>query len=180
MKLSKLGFIDIETTGLDPFKASIIEIAVVKLDSATNEVLDSFESIVKPQDLAQLESSEAKRAFEINGFKPEDLEHAPPISDVAPRLVEILSDCALAGQNVVFDRMFLAIALNRLGWVLPDPRYMIDTACLAWPLFMRGILPSISLSAICKYYGIPIVGEHRAMADVERTIQAYKKLMNRP
>lgn len=179
MKLSKLGFIDIETTGLDPFEASVIEIAVVKIDSSTDEVLDTFEAVVKPQRITQLESAEARRAFEINGMGPQDWENASTVSDVAPRLIEILSDCAFAGQNVAFDRQFLAIALNRIGLALPDPKYMIDTAALAWPLYMRGILPSISLNAICKYYGIPIGIEHRAMADVERNIQAYKRLMNK-
>ncbi|MDP3381373.1 MAG: exonuclease domain-containing protein [bacterium] len=40
--------LDLETTGLDKYNDRIIEIALVKFDERTFEVIDTFSSLVSP------------------------------------------------------------------------------------------------------------------------------------
>jgi DNA polymerase III epsilon subunit-like protein len=41
--------IDLETTGLDKYNDSIIEIAMIKFDEKTFKVIDKFSSLVNPE-----------------------------------------------------------------------------------------------------------------------------------
>jgi DNA polymerase III epsilon subunit-like protein len=47
----------------------------------------------------------------------------------------------------------------------------------AWPLCVAGKIRSVSLGKVCDHLGISNAGEHTAMADVERAIAVYERLV---
>ena len=103
--LSNYVVIDVETTGLDPEKDRIIELAAVRV--VRNEVVDTFSSLVNPD-------------FEISGFisnltgiTNDMLADAPRIQDILPTYLDFIGDAVVLGHNVVFDVKFLHCACMR-------------------------------------------------------------------
>lgn len=90
--------IDLETTGLDPKKERIIEIAAIKVKDGV--IVDRFETLIQPG--RQLE----ERVKEITGIQNEDLMGAPFIKNVLDELEIFLEDLPLLGHSVLFDYSF--------------------------------------------------------------------------
>ena len=169
-----LVFVDVETTGLDPFEHAIVEVAALKVDPATFGILDRFESRVRPPADAALDPA----ALRVNGYTPDAWAGAPPEAEVMPKLADVLRGSVVAGHNVAFDWAFVRAALRRTGVALVDvDHHLLDTASLAWPLLRRGRVPSLSLRALCDHFRVPNDGAHRALADVLRTVRLYRHLM---
>ncbi len=169
-----LCFIDVETTGLDPAVHAVIEVAVLKIDADSLAVLDSFESKVKPHADAVIDPEAAS----INGYSPEAWADAPEADQVLPRVLDLLRGATVAGHNPSFDLAFLKAALARAGLPSPEVDYhLVDTASLAWPRFIKGEVASRSLKDLCRHFGVPNDGAHRAKADVERAFKVYRYLV---
>ncbi|MBI3184694.1 MAG: hypothetical protein HYZ28_21365 [Myxococcales bacterium] len=169
-----LAFLDVETTGLDPEVHALVEVAAIRVDARTLAVLDRIEARVIPPTDAPV-TAEAAR---LNGYSPEAWADASPPAEVLPRLARVLGGSTLAGHNVAFDWAFVRAACRRAG--LPPPAvdyHMVDTVSLAWPLFQRGEVASLSLRDLCPRFGVPNDGAHRAAADVERCLRVYAGLM---
>lgn len=92
--------IDVETTGLFPFRNDrIVEIAVVVLDQSLT-IIREFVSLVNPgRDIGP---------SRIHGLTSEDVIQAPSFQDLYGHLYEIMDgSLAIAGHNIRFDRQFL-------------------------------------------------------------------------
>ena len=169
-----LAFVDVETTGLDPWTHAIVEVAVLRVDPDTYAMLDQFQSRVRPPPDVPVEADAAR----LNGYSPEAWADAPAEAEVLPRVAEALRGSLVAGHNVAFDWSFLRAAFRRAGVVPADvDHHLLDTASLAWPLLRRGRVPSLSLRVLCAHFNIPSDGAHRAMPDVLRTVLLYRHLM---
>lgn len=169
-----LGFVDVETTGIDPHVHALIEVAVLRVDADTLAVLDRFESKVRPPEDARVEPEAAR----INGYSRKAWADAPGAAEVLPKVANALWGCIIAGHNPAFDWAFLTAAFRRLTLPPPEVDYhLVDTASLAWPLLRKGRIHSLSLKDLCAYFKVPNDGAHRAMADVERTFAVYRHLL---
>lgn len=169
-----LGFVDVETTGVDPHVHALVEVAILRVDVDTLAVQDRFESKVRPPDDARVEAEAAR----LNGYSSKAWADAPDAEEVLPRVAEVLRGCIVAGHNPAFDWAFLTTAFRRAGLPPPDVDYhLVDTASLAWPLLRKGRIPSLSLRDLCAYFKAPNDGAHRAMADVERAFAIYRHLL---
>jgi DNA polymerase-3 subunit epsilon len=176
MTTRDLLVVDIETSGLDPFTHEIIELAAVRLSPQMREEKMVLEHKIK---MTRPEVAEAK-ALEVNRYTPAEWQNAAPLRVALVSLVQVMAgplEPIVVGHNPTFDLMFLRVAFWRERLQMPDVRYTIDTATLAWPLCSAGKLARISLESICAAYGVANDGSHRAMADVRRTIAVYKKMM---
>lgn len=161
-------FLDTETTGLDPYKHEIIEVAVLRPDLL-------WHTRIKPLNL----DGAQPRALEINGYRdhPELWDGAPIFTEVADQLVEQLTDCVIIGTNTQFDMNFITQALERCG--IEDRRiayHWIDLATLAYEHLVPCGLHSLALKNICKFVGVTNEGEHTATADVTRVKAVYEKI----
>ena len=155
--------IDLETTGLNPKLDKIIEIGAVKV--VNGKITDTFHSYVNPE--RKLEA----RIVELTGIRQEQVDQAPDISQVFPKLEVFLEDLPFLGHRILFDYSFLKKAAVDLKH--PFEKQGIDTLRIA-----RCFLPQLehrTLPYLCEYYGI-MHDAHRAFADAEATSRLYEIL----
>lgn len=155
--------IDLETTGLNPKTDKIIEIGVVRV--ADNRVVEEWETFVNPGRMI------GERITELTGIRDEQLEPAPVIAEVLPKLLEVVGDSVLLGHSVLFDYSFVKKAA--VNQKLSFEKEGIDTLKIARKYLAD--LESRSLSGLCKYYGISH-SAHRALHDARATVELYGKL----
>lgn len=162
MSAGPIAVIDLETTGLFPFRHDrVVEIAVV-LVRAEGRVEREFVSLVNPgRDLGP---------SSVHGLMSEDVRLAPQFSEIAATMLGVLNGTiALAAHNVRFDRQFLESEFSRAGSLLPDCHW-ICTMELAG---------GGRLSECCRDYGISVEGEpHRALSDARATAQLLTCLLS--
>ena len=98
--------VDIETNGSQPMRSQIIEIGALKWKNG--EVIDRFESFAACSYLPY-------QISEITGINPEDLEGAPPLSQMLPEFKAFLGDDLFVAHNVSFDYNFISHSFERFG-----------------------------------------------------------------
>lgn len=169
--MKPIKFVDVETTGLDPLKHEIIEIAVVPLDD--NQ--PPWRTYIKPE---RIEDASPK-ALEINGYAahPELWDDAPTLIDVAPTIRTQLAGCLPAGQNVPFDMGFIQAALQKYELWHGITHHKFDVMALAVEHLAPCGLHRLSLNNICDFLGISNEGAHSALTDALRAKQVYKTLV---
>jgi len=172
--MKPLAFIDCETTGLDPARHEILEIAVVRVTPTTLQSIAETSVRVRPTRIADADPA----AMAVNGYTPEVWADAMTLHDALAVVGPCLEGAILAGHNASFDRAFLASAWKRTG--VPRPKvdhHVMDTACLAWPLLVSGEVDSLSLSALCKHFGIEHAEPHRALVDARASLELARRLL---
>lgn len=153
MPADRIAVVDVETTGLSPWRHDrIVEIAIV-LVSPDGEIQAEYETLVNPnRDLGPTR---------IHQISASDVLHAPAFADVAGDVLDTLRNgVAIAGHNVRFDMNFLVKEYDRLGVNFPE----LPLLC-TFQLLGRN-----SLAACCNELGIPFDGvAHRALSDARST-----------
>lgn len=127
---------DVETTGLDPDKEEVIEIAGVKFTfekkdgKLVTREIGQYGSLVKPGKLIPEEASR------VNNITNQMVENAP---EIKPVLQAFLRFCGLSSvlvaHNASFDAAFLGKAIRKQGLVMPQ-NPIIDSL-----KFIRKIMP---------------------------------------
>lgn len=159
---------DLETTGINPKRADIVEIAAKRLNVIGNEI-ESFERLVKPPG-----GHIPLAVTRIHGISTEDVKDAPSIEIVLPEFCSFIQDRILIGHNVArYDNPILERDLQTyLKRNLPNPYYdTLVTARKLLPRQRRGI------DALAEKFGIEHGRLHRAMEDVETNRQIFKELI---
>lgn len=183
LKTTKLSFVDLETTGLDPARHEIIEVACLVAEPASAggaiswRVADELELKVKP---TRLESADPE-ALRINGYRESDWLFAATLEQAMKTLAEKINDTVVVAQNVTFDWSFLERAFAAAG-VTPKIFYhKLDLASMAYgKLFRRDDFQKFSLKALADYFGVENVRAHSALSDTRVTFQIFQKLMELP
>ncbi len=147
--------IDIETTGLGPEKARIIEIGAVKyVDGVQTEV---FSTLINPQTAGIPE-----RITELTGITDDMVKDAPCEAEAMRSLLRFLEgEEVLLGHNIPFDFSFLKVAAGRLGETFEYKG--LDTLVMA--RLCHPDAPSKTLAAMCEMYDITNERAHRAYED---------------
>ena len=170
-----LDFVDTETGGFDASRHALLEVAVVRVDPRTLEERGRLVARVRPAPGLVVDPEAAA----VNGYTPEEWATAPTEAEALPAVAAMLRGAMFAGQNPAFDRDFLRAAFDRahLSWPAGD-YHLLDVASLAWPLVVRGDVDSVSLRKVSAWMGLPpLAGHHRAEADIDRTIEVYRRLL---
>lgn len=156
--LSQADFIafDLETTGLHPVGAQIVEIGAVRFRGDGAEV-DQFQQLVDPR------CDIPARVTEIHGITNRMVAGQPVIGDVLPCFARFLGDTpvVLMAHNAGFDVGFLSVAFSRLGQASPS-HPVIDTCALAR---RRLALPNYKLETIGRHLRLIDDETHRALED---------------
>ncbi|MBQ8548637.1 MAG: 3'-5' exoribonuclease [Lachnospiraceae bacterium] len=155
--------IDIETTGLGPEKAKIIEIGAVKYEDGVQK--EVFSTLVNPQTAGIPE-----RITELTGITDEMVKDAPCEAEAMRSLLRFLEgETVLLGHNILFDFSFLKVAAGRMN---ESFEYRgLDTLLIA--RLAHPELPSKTLAAMCEVYGITNEHAHRAFEDACTAAQLF-------
>jgi predicted DnaQ family exonuclease/DinG family helicase len=154
--------LDLETTGLSPDGDEIIEVGAIKFQG--EEELDSYTTLVNPY--RSLDSFVRR----YTGISQDDVDGAPPFSEVAPRLAAFIGSAPVVGHNISFDLDFLRSG----GLPLPNPR--ADTWDMAFVLLP--LLRDYSLLKLARALGIEHPRPHRAMEDASVTRDVFLRLFD--
>ena len=155
--------LDLETTGLDQGRDTIIEVGAVKFEG--DQVLDTFQTFVNP--------GRAIPEFvqRLTGISNNQVKRAPFFNAVAEGFGDFVEDHPVIGHNVAFDLGFL----GSHGLPLDNTAY--DTWDLASVLLPSS--PQYSLGFLADYFGVSHVDRHRALGDARATYQVFIKLLRR-
>jgi DNA polymerase-3 subunit epsilon/ATP-dependent DNA helicase DinG len=155
--------IDVETTGLDPSRDAIIEVAAITFQGSN--VLDEFSSLTNPQrDIPDF-------ITQLTGISQAMVDDAPSMFTLRSRLRTIIGDNVIVGHNVDFDLGFLNA--ERLG----VGNHRIDTVTLASILFPEA--GRFSLDALARHLNLPDAAagqNHRAHDDALQTVELFLAL----
>jgi DNA polymerase-3 subunit epsilon/ATP-dependent DNA helicase DinG len=155
--------LDLETTGLDSSRDTIIEIGAVKFQG--DQVIDTFETFINPG------RSIPEFVQRLTGISPRQVRRAPFFSTVAADLETFLEHHPIIGHNISFDMQFL----ESHGLPLENPRH--DTWDLASVMLPR--TNEYSLSYLTRALEVKHFNPHRALDDAQATRGVFLALLHR-
>lgn len=158
-----LLWLDIETTGLEPFVDVILEVAAVVTTADLSEIVDTFHAVVRHPQLPSM-APVVEEMHSTSGLF-DDLPQGRKEQDAVEEFAAFVADhpgAYLAGSGVHFDRRFVTLAWG---------------ADVLEPLHYRHVDVS-TLRTFCKVYApdkvYPAKKAHRAQDDVADAIDELR------
>jgi DNA polymerase III alpha subunit (gram-positive type) len=191
--------IDIETTGLDLLRNSIVQLGAYATGENENDFYGYFvedanpfvndEGVTRPNNEGFM--SFQQTAFDVNGFTLDRVNNAEPLVNVLCRFAVWMDSLMKQGEIMTvfhgakFDVPRIELATEWFN--VPDPkafRRVIDTQSLGF--LMHGVVES--LKNLAARYGITDHRAHDALADAMTTMKVFhaikraqaKKAVNTP
>jgi ATP-dependent DNA helicase DinG len=161
--------LDLETTGLDPERDTILEVGAVRFrisfgnGTVQAHVQDTWTSTINPGRPIPIQVQH------LTGITQEEVSGAPRFSQVINPLRGFLGSHPLIGHNVSFDLSFL----NRHHLPLDNPA--VDTFELASILMPHAT--RYSLGELGETLGLAHLGSHRALDDAQATQALFVALL---
>ena len=148
---------DIETTGLSPFTAKVVELSGVKFRLRDGQ-FSEFSTLIDP------ECSIPAQVTAIHGITNKMVAGKPKIEQVIPKFFDWVgpANVVMAAHNAGFDVSFLKFAIARHQLTVPK-HHVIDTLSLARRLLHE--MPNYKLSTLVELLGLTYGDHHRALAD---------------
>ncbi len=167
---AEFAVVDLETTGVSPQGARIIEIGAVRV--LRLRCADRFQSLVHPG------RSIPSAITTLTGIDDASVAHAPPLALVMRDFSAWLArspQAPLVAHNASFDAGFLERAFSECG-LAPHGRLVLCTRRLA-----RRLLPDLArfnLDTLTAHFGISNRDRHRALGDADATARALVELLH--
>lgn len=155
--------LDIETTGLDAERDSILEIGAVKFRG--RETMGTWSSFANPFRPIPY------KITQLTGITDDDVRNAPALSSILPELIRFVGNAPVVGHNVGFDLGFLAKHRALVG------SEAIDTFELASILVPHS--SRYSLAVLADTLGVAAPVHHRALEDAQTTMGLFNALLDR-
>ena len=165
--------IDCETTGLKVRTDDVIAIAAIKIRGNRILASEHFEAVAHP------DSDMRAEAIKVHRLRQSDVEQAPIIWKVIPRLLHFIGGRPLVGYYVDFDiAMLNKYILPLVGIELPNKR--IEVSKLYYERKYGDAQPNteidLSFAAIQRDLGIPALAQHDAFNDALMTAMMFVEL----
>lgn len=158
-------YVDTETSGLDPSKCGIVELAAVSEDGR------EYSSLVYPGE-SVMSMQGVQKALEVNGITMDEILMAPKAEVVAEefrRWLKEIGPCSLWAYNSKFDSAFL----KRSPWNIGEIHW---GGCVMKSAAGRG--PNRKLADVAARMGLSWDGDvHRALPDARMTRMVHERLM---
>lgn len=161
--------LDVETTGLQPAKQRIIEVAAIRYRDG--QEIERFVTFCNP------EQRIPKYITRLTGIDEIDVVEAPRFAEIAETLLDFVGAAPIVGHNVRFDCSFINAELKRIDRP-PLGNDRLDTLTLAVRLISGMRRPN--LEHVGSTLGLLQNGRvHRASADAELTARVAYALAER-
>jgi DNA polymerase-3 subunit epsilon len=145
---------DLETTGIRPESACIVEIGAVRFNGGTPG--ETFGMLIDPGIPMPPEASA------VNGITDDMLRGKPPVSEVLEAFSRFCGTTPLVAHNAPFDFKFLCAFIEKCRTAAPQGPVM-DSLPLARKVFPG--LPNYKLGTLIRHLQIPSGNFHRAEED---------------
>lgn len=191
MRLMRAVFLDTETSGLNPLKHHVLELAFKIVDVGTGEILHSYETIVRQNRLTWEKADPL--SLLVNGFHYDLVKEATPVEKVSGAIVTAFArneiqkgKAVFICQNPSFDRAFFSQIVDPdLQEMLEWPYHWLDLASMYWAKHInKEPLPwktGVSKDKISEAYGLdPEEKPHRAMNGVDHLLLCYEAVVGFP
>lgn len=179
-------FIDVETTGVNPYKHGIIQLSAIATSGTITETFSSHMNTYHGDEIDD-------KALEVNHIKLEQLETFPSPMEARHDFLEFLGGfvdkfnkhdkLVFIGYNCMsFDYPFLRRWFEKAGDKFFGSWFWwpsVDVAVLAMANCKnRHEYPDFKLATVCKMNGLDWdeVQAHDALYDVRKTKELYEKL----
>jgi DNA polymerase-3 subunit epsilon len=159
------AIVDIETTGGYAERHKITEVAIFIHDGT--QVVDTWSSLINPSHYLP------GYITGLTGITTAMLQDAPPFTEVAAKIHELLKDKIFVAHNVHFDYSFIKKELEASG-------FNFNAKKLCTVRLTRKLVPglkSYSLGNITAHFRVPIHDRHRAGGDAKATAILFDKLL---
>ena len=164
----RLCFLDLETTGFDPEKDSILECSFIIRDEKNLEKTEIFDRVFVPD-----KSELTPFVSHLTGISEAEIKKDGQVfARVADEISELIDGCTIVGHNIDFDINFLAKNGVKIS---ENPR--IDTHELARILLVGE--ESFALEVLSQKYGFAHRSAHRALSDVEANGELFDFLVEK-
>lgn len=168
--------LDLETTGFDPDRHQITQVAAKRCSNlrqvGDRVVCDSvlFTSYCKLRPQSRI----SREVQQLTGITPDLLRReGRPLVDVIKELHAFIGSSVVVAHNAEFDISFLKAAEAQSGVIFAS-NYVctLRTARKVWPQ-----LPRHRLADLAEHIGVSSAGAHNAVQDVEMTFWVYFAVM---
>ncbi len=159
------AIIDTETTGGNPAKDKVMEIAIILHDG--ERVVEEFTTLINPK------VPIAPFIKKLTGINDSMVKNAPTFEEVSAKILEMTMGSIFVAHNVGFDYGVLRNEFRRMG-------IRFDRKQLCTVKFSREVMPgcqSYSLGKLCREIGIVLEGRHRAYGDAAATAELFTRLL---
>lgn len=181
MKTHNLAFIDTETTGTNPDKHEIIELALIiakQIDRPGKgpkiEILGEYEWKIKPERIEDAED----QALRINGYNETDWMFAIDLKSAMKDFAKKTESCTFVSHNLTFDYSFIQRAFEKTNIENNMHYAKLDTISIAFArLYDAPQADRFSLKFLCELLKVENAKAHTALADTRALVEVYKKLM---
>ena len=160
---NEITVFDFETTGLDPQKDRVIEMAAIRI--ANGQVVGEFSTLV------QFAGKLSPKIIEITGITDAALKYGFEETTAFKIFNRFIGNSLIVAHNAAFDLGFLHYSLKRLAGRSFSNSF-IDTLTISRD---RTFFP-YKLIDLCQRYDIALNGAHRALADVYGCWHLLEKL----
>lgn len=156
--LNNVIFLDIETTGIDPYSDKIIEIGAIKIKEGK---VTEFSTLVNPKRQVPLNILDLCKDLSL-----EEVKQARPIEEVMKELLIFIEDLPLICHNANFERSFLKISNEFLD--------SMELAAILYPE-----LSEFNLQYLIKKF-LPNSREesHRGLSDSKDTLEVLNYMLS--
>ena len=164
-RLSNFVALNVETTGLYPSKAEIVEVSAIRFRDF--EPVENFTTLCYPRKGI---NPEAER---INGISAEMVEGKPVFGQVAASLQAFIGEDNLVAHNLDFDLSFI---VKHGVDISGSKRKYYDTLMLAEYVLNQNEVINFKLPTLCRYYNIPYAAGHHSTIDAYAVGLLFRKL----
>lgn len=162
----EFAIVDLETSGLEPNNARIIEIAILLVNSS-GEVEEEYATLINPG------NGQVGPTF-IHHITEEAVLSAPTFKEVAGDILKRFENRIIVAHHAAFEDKFLAAEFKRAGIVVP-PLPALDTLLLSRQVVE---LPNYKMQTVLQHYGIEEIDLHTALGDVRALNKILPILIN--